>query len=285
MSHKLCVYVTNCVYLSRTVCHEPWVCVTYSGYIRTTCHEVWKCVTNCGYVSQTLDMPHELCTCVMNCEYVSRIICHELRIVDSYDIRNTKYGNESRTEDICHDNKPVHVSWTLDMGHELYVMNYEDVSRTIQNYTYVSRFTNRSPGLSVCIPSPVWNRIFHEIHVTNYVSRTVKMCHELCISPRLALFIFPHAGISHVTYGWVMAHMDESWHVWMSHVIYEWVMSYMNESWHIWMSHVTYGWVMSYMDESCHTWMSHVTYGWVMSYIDESCHVWMSHVTYWWVMS
>jgi len=30
--------------------------------------------------------------------------------------------------------------------------------------------------------------------------------------------------------------------------------------------HVTYGWVMSHMDESCLIWMSHVTYGWVMSH-------------------
>jgi len=32
------------------------------------------------------------------------------------------------------------------------------------------------------------------------------------------------------------------------------------ESCHIWMSHVTYEWVMSHMNKSCHIWMSHVTY-------------------------
>ena len=29
---------------------------------------------------------------------------------------------------------------------------------------------------------------------------------------------------------------------------------------HVWMSHVTYGWVMSHVNESCHIWKSHVVY-------------------------
>jgi len=126
--------------------------------------------------------------------------------------------------------------------------------------------------------------------------------------------------MSHVAYGWVISHMDESCHVWMNHVTYEWVMSRMNESCHVWMSRVTYEWVtsrikessrpchmwsrnvwisyvtyqrvMSHMDESCRIWMSHVTYEWnrvtyewVMSHMDKSCHVWMSRVTYQRVMS
>jgi len=120
----------------------------------------------------------------------------------------------------------------------------------------------------------------------------------------------------HVTYEWVMLHMNESRHIWMSHVTYEWVMSHMNESWHIWMSRVTYEWVMSHMNESCpiwindvtcektrhtcvhearmvwmshatgktvttrirHMWLSHVTCDWVMSSGIESCHIWLSHV-------
>ena len=72
--------------------------------------------------------------------------------------------------------------------------------------------------------------------------------------------------------------------VWMSHVAYGWIMSHMNESCHAWMSHVTR--VMSSMNESCHT--IRVTsrtsmcdeWGWY-----ESCHIWMSHVAYEWVMS
>jgi len=31
----------------------------------------------------------------------------------------------------------------------------------------------------------------------------------------------------------------------MSHVTYEWALAHMNETWHIWMSHGTYVWVMS----------------------------------------
>jgi len=57
------------------------------------------------------------------------------------------------------------------------------------------------------------------------------------------------------------------------------VVSYMNESC-LWMSHVTYEWVMSHLNESCHIWMTHVTYEWVMSHMNESCHIWVSHVTY-----
>jgi len=62
----------------------------------------------------------------------------------------------------------------------------------------------------------------------------------------------------------------KSCRIWMCHVTYKWVMSHMNESRHIWMSHVTNEWVMSHMNVSCHTWMSHVT--WVS-------HT-SSHVTY-----
>jgi len=41
---------------------------------------------------------------------------------------------------------------------------------------------------------------------------------------------------------------------------------------HTWMSHVTYEWVMSHLNESCHRWMGHVTFEWVMSHMNESCH-------------
>ena len=46
---------------------------------------------------------------------------------------------------------------------------------------------------------------------------------------------------------------DESCHIWMSHVTYEWVMSHMNESCHIWMSHVTYEQLLPHMHNACHT--------------------------------
>jgi len=91
--------------------------------------------------------------------------------------------------------------------------------------------------------------------------------------------------MSHVTYGWVMSHMNESCHIWMSHVTHKWDMSNMDASCHIWMSHVahTKGCLSTFMKgKSCHIWMSHVAHS-------QSCHIWMSHVasyvTYQWVMS
>ena len=95
--------------------------------------------------------------------------------------------------------------------------------------------------------------------------------------------------MGHVTYDWVMSHMNASCHIWWSHVTYEWVMSpmshvaydrvmlRMNETCHVWMSRVT-------LNQSCHIWMGHVTYDWVMSHRIESCHIWLSHVTYEWVI-
>ena len=92
----------------------------------------------------------------------------------------------------------------------------------------------------------------------------------------------------HVTYEWVISHMNKSCHIRMSHVTYEWVMSHTNESCHIWMSHVTYERVMSHMNESHPTWTSHVTY----AHLEFTCCMVvaaittlpMSHVIYW-VMS
>jgi len=126
-----------------------------------------------------------------------------------------------------------------------------------------------------------------------------------------------HISTTHGTYEWVMAHlndschlwkhMNESCHIWIRHITYEWVMSHVNESYHIWMSHVTCEWVILHMNESCHLWsskrrmilrsllivaisyyhmnescrirMSHLTSEWLMSPMNASRHVWMSHVT------
>jgi len=58
----------------------------------------------------------------------------------------------------------------------------------------------------------------------------------------------------------------------MSHV------TRMNESWH------KYGWVMAHMKWSCHVYRSHVTYWRVVSHMNASGRIWMSHVTCEWVM-
>jgi len=99
-------------------------------------------------------------------------------------------------------------------------------------------------------------------------------------------------------------------YIWMSHVTYEWVMSHMNETCHIWMlrvhcwsyvplyicSHYLYVPIISMfplsidlqkMCVTCHNsficdrayiWMSHVTYEWVMSHMNETCYIWMKRV-------
>jgi len=88
--------------------------------------------------------------------------------------------------------------------------------------------------------------------------------------------------MSHVTYEWVMSHMNESCHIWMSDFTYESVMSHMNESHHIWMSHVTYEWVMSHMNESCltHEWESCRKYEWA-THMNVSSHTYkrVKHAT------
>ena len=107
----------------------------------------------------------------------------------------------------------------------------------------------------------------------------------------------------YVTYDGVIAHLNESCHIWMSHVAYEWVMSPQHlkprdlgqshakyassvlcvlcgsrpsKVCHVSMSHVTSERVMSNTNESCHIWRSHVTDEWVIPHTNESSHVWMS---------
>ena len=98
---------------------------------------------------------------------------------------------------------------------------------------------------------------------------------------------FTHKNVTSHTFKWAMAHtwmihgthMNESWHIWMSRG-----MVHMNESWRIWMSHV------SQVNNPCHmgvpyywvmshTRSSHFTHAGIMSLIYESCHLWMTHIT------
>ena len=99
--------------------------------------------------------------------------------------------------------------------------------------------------------------------------------------------------MGHVTYEWVMSHMNTSCHIWMCHVIHEWVISDMNVSCHIqsWPTNscvVTYECATSYMNEWYQIWMCHVTYSrvtyeceyeWVMSHMNVNLNRGMRHVT------
>jgi len=111
--------------------------------------------------------------------------------------------------------------------------------------------------------------------------------------------------MSHGTYKWVIAHVDEPSVCVRVHASSEvergcrpnghfakaadWMdMAYMSESWHIWMSHGASKYVMAHMDESWHTLSGLPTdglcrmdtaytneawlYAWVMAHINESWH-------------
>jgi len=55
------------------------------------------------------------------------------------------------------------------------------------------------------------------------------MCQWIVFCLRMYIHVWSQA-MSHVSYEWVMSHMNESCLIWMSHVSYEWVMSHMNKS-------------------------------------------------------
>ena len=101
-----------------------------------------------------------------------------------------------------------------------------------------------------------------------------------------------HIWMSHVTYGSVTAHTNESWHRLTSVFTYNWVMT------HMWFKRqLTFKWVISHMNESCrtsewlvspiywwvmsHIWMSRFWSEWVISRLNQLCHTWMSHGTEW----
>jgi len=110
----------------------------------------------------------------------------------------------------------------------------------------------------------------------------------------------------HVTYGWVMSHMNESCpfrrfamaHTKsqqdrcgvsvMSHTNGSFHVTHTNESRHVWMRHVTYEGVTSRTNESCHVYTIRVYFTGLRWLIRshkmivagyESCHMWKSHVT------
>jgi len=78
-----------------------------------------------------------------------------------------------------------------------------------------------------------------------------------------------HIWMNHVTYKWVIWHMNISCNIWMSRV------THMNKLlWSTWMWHVRSEYVTSHMNGLF--W----TYKHVMSHMNESRYKWMHHVTY-----
>ena len=165
-----------------------------------------------------------------------------------------------------------------------------------------------------------WHTLMTHINDT-YQWHMIWHINHMCVIDTCGTYSYVtcHIRIRHVTYQWIVSHMNTSCHIWMRHVTHECDMSHMNASCdirmshvahtnescmdsprgillpdltrvthmnkrvmsHIWMSHVTH------MNASCHTyewlvshtWMSHVTH------MNEPCHIWMRRVLYEWVMS
>ena len=114
-----------------------------------------------------------------------------------------------------------------------------------------------------------------------WVSHVTHM-NESCLRHNTPCCHIGSAWESHVT------HMNESCtsRIWISHVTYRWVMLHMNTSRHALVSHVhTMLPHRCCMNASCHIWMSHVTYRWVMSHMNNLCLIFHSCHTYEWAMS
>jgi hypothetical protein len=151
-------------------------------------------------------------------------------------------------------------------------MSYVTACRLRKTY---DRNTNE---LCPCVGTPhVWHGPFYDIRIWHgsFVSDTAHS-HEMWD-------MSCHTWISHVTYEWGIANMNESCHICpgscvsdkphshelcLSHVTF--FMSHLT----FFMSHVTYEWLMSHVNEACHMWISHFTYECVF----EAYHTWMSRV-------
>jgi len=79
------------------------------------------------------------------------------------------------------------------------------------------------------------------IRMSHDTNKWVMVCMRTAV---LTLFVMRSGMV-------VSRYTDASCFIRMRHVSYEWVMSHMNESCLIWMSHVSYSWVMSHTDALC----------------------------------
>jgi len=129
--------------------------------------------------------------------------------------------------------------------------------------------------------------IYIYIYIYMYIYCDIGLCiwyNGICewVKSRMNLVWLGHiTRMNYGTYDWVVSHMNLLAN-YLSHVPCEWVVAHVNESCHIWMRHGTCEWVVSHMNESCHIGMSRPT-GVALGdagatelalHMIESCHIW-----------
>ena len=108
----------------------------------------------------------------------------------------------------------------------------------------------------------------------------IHMCDTLCDSFMCVTWLIHVCDMTH-SYVWHDSFICVTWLIHMRDTL----CSFSCVTW-LWVSHVTYGWVMSHINESCHTYVRHSVFVFMCHMtLSESCHIWVSHVTYEWVMS
>ena len=152
---------------------------------------------------------------------------------------STKDDTSSSRSHVIHEWVAVRVNVTCHI-----YSRRDDMSRFNESCnTWVGRDTFKCDMLHIYIDSEStrWHVIIQWVmshtwmsHVTQQHTASQPIVHEMT----------RYHSMSHVTYTWVMSHMNESCHIWMRHVTYDsestrwhviiqWVMSHMSGSWYV----------------------------------------------------
>jgi len=161
---------------------------------------------------------------------------------------------------ICEISKTwrVDVKFVWDLIHSYeWIQSHTNFTSEYQRSSFYGRFTGMNHGAYWWVIAYMnGSRHTRTSHITSHTNETHHYeSHHNTVYPHFTAFI----------YIWVMARINESWHIWMSHVTHKWVYhieapAIIILTTNAYMSHGTYEWVMAHRNESCHTRMSHVTW-------------------------